>query len=510
MAREIVSRIRVTGTLIAESPIHVGGSGGDPLVDMVLAINGQGNYYIPGTSLAGVLRAWIEQQDSQIGDQIWGTRQISGENGFASFVLVEDASVQGDVQTEIRDGVGIDRFSGSAAEYIKFDRMILPKGTTIDFQMMLERPKKLGNKHLDDVTWEKVRSLHGALLNALQSGDFRLGAAKTRGLGCIKLQDTTIYEQILNTPAGMLARLRSGGTPASLETVLPSSENIQRSQLAITIHWQPVGPLMVKAEQAGIAVDMLPLVSAVGDQLAFVLPGSSLKGTLRSQAERIVRTLLSQKIPSQADSKPQFLDQLDVHLVRELFGSAAKTNPSQGRMGALFVEDCYANHTMPSAAWNAIESAANQAELQTGLNQAGLKDTQQAFHVAIDRWTGGAADGCLYSTLEPMGINWQPIKLKLDLSRLKDLQSESIMLILLLLRDFIQGRVPLGYATNRGMGAIKVNNVVIDHSGLEEPLSHLSDIHIENDTLVLTPALKEHLEQSWRSWIATKPEVSEA
>lgn len=306
MAREIMSRIRVKGTLVAESPVHVGGVGGDPLVDMVLALNGQGNYYIPGTSLAGALRAWIEQQDQTMGNNVWGTRHINGENGFASFIMVEDALIQGDVQTEIRDGVGIDRFSGSAAEHIKFDRMILPKGTKIDFQMTLERPKKLDNTHLDDVTWEKIRSLHGALLTDLQAGDFRLGAAKTRGLGCIKLQDVTVCEQTLNTRDGMLEVLRAGGRQTSLETALPSSESIQRSQLTITIDWQPIGPLMVKTEQAGIAVDMLPLVSAVGDQLAFVLPGSSLKGTLRSQAERIVRTVLSQTVPSQADAKQQF------------------------------------------------------------------------------------------------------------------------------------------------------------------------------------------------------------
>lgn len=503
MAREILSRIRVRGTLVAESPVHVGGAGGDPLIDMVLAVNGQGNYYIPGSSLAGALRAWLEQHDQAqnqtIANQVWGARQDRGNNGFASFVLVEDAPIQGDVLPEIRDGVGIDRFAGSAAEHIKFDRMILPKGTTIGFQLTLEQPK-----NINDVAWEKIRSVHGALLTALQAGDFHLGAAKTRGLGCVKLQDVTVYEQTLNTPDGMLELLRSQGKQTSLEASFPNSESTQRSQLTITIDWQPLGPLMVKAEQAGIAVDMLPLVSAVGDRLAFVLPGSALKGTLRSQAERIVRTLLSLSVPSQADSKQQFLQQLDVPLIKDLFGAAAKTNSSQGRMGALFVDDCYANHSMQSDAWMAIESAANQAELQTGLNQAGIKDTQQAFHVAIDRWTGGAADGFLYSTLEPMGVDWQPIKLRLDLSRLEEFQSASIMLILLLLRDLIQGRVPLGYATNRGMGAIKVNQVTINYSGSEELLSHLSAIHIENGNLILATELKGYLEPSWRSWMNAK------
>lgn len=171
-------------------------------------------------------------------------------------------------------------------------------------------------------------------------------------------------------------------------------------------------------------------------------------------------------------------------------------------MGALFVEDCYANHTMQPDAWSSVESAANQAELQTGLNQAGLKDTQQAFHVAIDRWTGGAADGCLYSTLEPMGIEWQPITLKLDLHRMGGWQSVGIMLLLLLLRDLLQGRIPLGYATNRGMGAIQVNSIAIDYSGLEAPLNHLSEIRIEHGNLILAPEVQDYLERAWLSGIA--------
>ncbi|PSB61286.1 hypothetical protein C7B61_16160, partial [filamentous cyanobacterium CCP1] len=95
MARKIRSRIHFSGTLEAESPVHVGGMNDDPRVDLTLAVNGQGNYYIPGTSLAGALRAWMARQDEDITDHLWGALKERGDGGHASFILIEDAPVQG-------------------------------------------------------------------------------------------------------------------------------------------------------------------------------------------------------------------------------------------------------------------------------------------------------------------------------------------------------------------------------------------------------------------------------
>ena len=61
MARHIHSRLKVEGTLTAETALHVGGLGESPDTDMPLARNGEGKYYIPGTSLTGSLRSWFEK-----------------------------------------------------------------------------------------------------------------------------------------------------------------------------------------------------------------------------------------------------------------------------------------------------------------------------------------------------------------------------------------------------------------------------------------------------------------
>ncbi len=96
MARRIHSRLIITGQLIAQTPLHVGGFGNSPDTDLPLAINGRGDFYVPGTSLAGVLRAWCEQNfqglkiqsgASLVADIFGPKREKGKDEGHASFVV---------------------------------------------------------------------------------------------------------------------------------------------------------------------------------------------------------------------------------------------------------------------------------------------------------------------------------------------------------------------------------------------------------------------------------------
>jgi CRISPR/Cas system CSM-associated protein Csm3 (group 7 of RAMP superfamily) len=470
MARNITSRLKVKGHLVAISPIHVGGIGGNAQTDMALALNGKGEYYIPGTSLAGALREWMGSESPFV-NALWGYQDGKSDRGHASFVLVEDASIQ--AKAEIRDGVGIDRYYGTAAEHFKFDRAILPRGSRIPLEITIEQNS---DKKWD---WENCKAEWVSLLTALQNKEIRLGAAKTRGLGLVKLEDLKILDQNLSTPKGILDTLRGNGTGTTLGALSSQSGTQTHPKLHIEIQWEPVSPVMVKAEADGIAVDTLPLVSANGSGLTFVLPGSSIKGSIRTQAERITRTLLNKQIDNTGDSRKDFSNQLEqVDLIRHLFGAAAKIENGEqvGNIGALSADDCYASLDISEQQWLAVTSAQNESGLRTALDAPQLKSTQQAFHVAIDRWTGGAADGFLYSTLEPMGVSWEPIQLTVDFRRIKN-ESDYlpvIALLFLMLRDLSTGKIPLGYGVNRGMGAIAINKIKLTGSGLETLLPNLN------------------------------------
>ena len=104
---------------------------------------------------------------------------------------------------------------------------------------------------------------------------------------------------------------------AEVSDLAVRDRHIRRTNLLgieVKVHWRPVGPLMVKAGFDGIAVDMLPLMSGIDGGLSLVLPGSSVKGAIRTYAERIVRTVLDRNLTG------DFLCDLELPLIDDLFG----------------------------------------------------------------------------------------------------------------------------------------------------------------------------------------------
>lgn len=510
MARNLHSRIQLCGTLVTQSPLHVGGHGEEVDTDLPLARDGAGQLYVPGTSLAGALRELTERLFGEnFIDELWGFQD--GDRGHASFVVVEDGVIEisETVVVEIRDYVGIDREYGSAAEHIKYDRAILPRGTRLQFRLTVEVAKSEKRN--------QALAMLDALKQALEAGEVRLGAAKTRGLGHVRLENAHLTEQVLCTPHGILNSLREpqgiAVTQEDIDTATKSFPKQKRPRLTLTLHWKPVGPLMVKAGFEGIASDMLPLVSRINGRISLVLPGSSVKGALRCQAERIVRTVRGETGPGWlgGQGRQKFLDAVDVPLINELFGRRGeKVAPDDNRpwlpgLGALGVVDCFGQHRLTVDEWQAIQAATDDRQLRQALTAAGLQPWSQAYHVAIDRWLGSAAESMLYTVLEPHRAEWEPITLEVNFQRLpEELRLPAIALLLLVLRDLANDRVPLGFATHRGMGTVQVMGLEILGHDLEGDLATLSDIRLESGRLQNFPLV---LKTAWRQWIAKNQEV---
>ncbi|MGD1932336.1 MAG: RAMP superfamily CRISPR-associated protein [Leptolyngbyaceae cyanobacterium] len=520
--------------------------GGDADTDLALAINGGGNYYIPGTSLAGALRGWMSKpfsaDDSQGStnnlkspdhpiNQLWGFQEK--DKGHASFIIVDDAEIKlrKGQSIEIREGVGIDRHTGAAAERFKYSRAILPKGVSFPLHITLDCQK---NEDPTNV-WQ--------LLQALEMGDIRIGAAKTRGLGRVKLEQIVVHQQNLSNADGLFDTLLNDGTGRPWKELKP--KNYQSpAQLTFELAWSPRDPVMVKAEGDGIAIDMLPLVSQVDSGVRFVIPGSSIKGVLRAHAERILRTVLDIDITPDKDNTPKFNDQLQlvkgkkrIPLTDVIFGAAekSKTKNSEGQMGVLSIDDCYAKLSMTLENWSAVENAKKEdteefkgfkqaLKKALGGNQEPFHTLQPAMHVAIDRWTGGAADGMLYSVLEPIGVDWDAIGIRLDIAQLKkieaikkkeDSQSPSVLkpaiaLLLLVLRDFANRKIPIGYGTNRGMGTVEVTAMTLDGAQLDDLEGLSGEQSITPDLSSLGEPLLDELTEAWQDWIAYLTELEAA
>ncbi|MFI6209177.1 RAMP superfamily CRISPR-associated protein [Streptomyces sp. NPDC051041] len=512
LARATVRRLRVRGWLKTLSPLHVGGAGHDPNGALPVATDGRGRLYVPGTSLAGPLRALSRPgRSTSETDTLWGFSEPGTRNAAVSRFVVHDALICSGTdlddagepaapldpsRLEIRYSVGIDRHRGTAAHGFLHARSVVPKGSHIRFELDL-------NSGTGDTLDDDRRQI-GHLLALLTGRRLRLGAAKTRGLGrLVLLQDLTeVYEQDLTSADGLFAALERGGTRTEPLTVgrarqAEGEEGPERRKhradaslglLDITISWRPTAPVMVRSATDGFTIDALPLTSAVSPgRLSPVLPGSALKGVLRNHAERIERTVRRTDAPTVDPNAPApdrsaaFRRQLaQLPVANALFGTAPDAGRTAGDegdrsqgAGAVIVDDCYANAEIPADLWSGLHQpddaphSTGRTAWQTLRDEHGM---ERADHVAIDRWTGGAADGRLYSTLEPHGLEWEPINLTVDLARLglrdydgRPLGDAAKALLMLTLRDLQAGRIRLGFAVNRGMGDIHVTSITLSH-----------------------------------------------
>jgi CRISPR/Cas system CSM-associated protein Csm3 (group 7 of RAMP superfamily) len=212
---------------------------------------------------------------------------------------------------------------------------------------------------------------------------------------------------------------------------------------------------MVKSGMDGIETDMMPLVSGTAGGLLPVIPGSSIKGTLKSQARRIIRTMFG----NIQDNDVRF------GAVTCIFGDA-------NHSGLAFIDDVYlaADHPVPKADW--------LGEDQAEINRVTLHED----HVAIDRFTGGASEGALYNArpiprtvsfkdenggITKSELRWNPIRIVVDFSMRKVADRRgaekkrllALALLFLLIKDMNEGLIPLGFGTNRGFGEIEISKV---------------------------------------------------
>lgn len=460
MARRLEEIIRLTGTLETTAPLSIGGSQDSDLTDSPFVLDGTLRPLLPGTSLAGALRSHLGRHDHPAGlwDTIWGNASKDEAVARASHLIFRDCPLIGEVALVVRDGVGIDRSEGRAVPKIKYDREVLPVGSRFAFCVEAEIPS-------DDLELAGlIRAELAAIRAALVSGSLALGAATTRGFGTLRLVEAKLGRVPLTSKADFL-RYLTLGEPLDAAN-LPETE-VPGGLISIVLDWAPVGPILVRAREAGTGVDALPFVSRRGGELYQTIPGSSLKGVWRTVAERLMRTLRSPPDP-EGTGAARFLAALDQcdPLVHALFGRArggGKAKPAVNAKGALVFADVVSMKSLTPEAWQRLSlEAANEAEVQTALHGTPWQKGMAATNVAIDRWTGGAAKGRLFSILQPWGVAFEPIVLRLDLARLATHgvpPAAAFYLLLLVLQEVIDGYAPIGFGTTRGFGDFEVKGV---------------------------------------------------
>lgn len=520
MARLLTKRLRLIGALTTLAPLSIGSADTTHREDISVMRNGAGEIYIPGTSLAGAIRTLID--DNNVG--FWGG---AGDNDVASVVSFHDCVLQTG-RTEVRDGVGIDRLEGRAAERVKYDREVVISGATFKFAAEVEiiSDDDPAEKLLKNIRW------------LLESGRLRLGGSVSRGLGKVKLVDCRGEKLPLDDTAAFLSALKKGNWTT---TILNAQEpdNLP-ALLTVEINWSPLGAIMVKAGEDGAVVDTIPLVTAVGEnnqeKWRQTIPGAGTKGVFRSHSERIMRTMTgtASSLKEEKDTQNSFLEMVKCDpLVNALYGSARPDDEdgTASRMGnnfgrsALAVEETLTEGTISPELQNVLRgigthrAARDLSKLTDRLkeepeNHSAWPDTQAAMHVVIDRWTGGAAPNLLFSRLEPLRPEFRPIVMEIDCDRLafaSDNPLPAFALFLITMRSFMQGALPLGFGGNRGLGAVEVSCVrfsldgIVEDESFAKALNYLCQNPLD-ETMWSSPEFIEAMKpvtKAWEEWITS-------
>lgn len=408
------------------------GRGGDSPTDgedRVHAVLDRGprGVHLPGTSLAGALRAMTAREWPQRAEELFGTLLPAGSSAddvdaVASRIWVLGTRRDGDDETISRSSTKISRHRAAAESSTLRTEELLPAGTR--FTVFLR---------WDDAGEADVGRF-AALLAAWRPF---IGRGISRGRGACVVQDVRHGTLHLREPADLLRWLTASGPGLVADTVGPPVP-------------APAGDALPGGAEPLVAARVEikgPFHTGNGDKppqgsrepIRFlraggvpVVPGSGLKGLLRSRAEYILRSV----------------------------GIFACEDQRCGQQDA-----CWPCRVFGRGGGKDEDAAAVGARSLIRVPDALVRDWTggRRTHIAIDRFTGGVLPGALY-TMETLEAGWFDLRADLLEPVAEPLLTEIRAVLRLVLEDLGDGIIGVGGGVARGYGTVRLPG--LDAAGL--------------------------------------------
>ncbi len=443
-------------TVEAAAPIAVGTGAGDSLRDALFATDPHGLPYLPGTSLAGVLRRSLPED---VRWQWFG--RVEGGNAERSRVYVSDALIHdsrdrphsmmagpsGDPVLAFaaagitRDHVRLNA-AGTAAGRGKFDDSAVPAGCRFTFELRIDG---------DACVATETDIGRDALLRALWTS-LHLGGKTLRGYGHLKVvrlwarsfemsrrEDREHWRKV---PRGLeeSCDLRSLGFQAGkAPSIGPASPTAVTLKLAACEQLLIGGGVYLPEstlKRLGSSEAKIPLSEPVIEWLGAnsqvgsiapsprpVVPATAVKGALRHRCEFHLRRLTGDGAGAQISEQ-----------MSTLFG-ATKSDVKTGQPGRVRIGD-----------------------VRLEASQLDDKKLAVAPHVSIDRFTGGPMPGLLFHDVSmdrpsfALHVEILPGPTNADAGQPTQKARQALVWAL---RDLVDGRLALGTGRNSGYGFVK-------------------------------------------------------
>jgi len=220
-------------------------------------------------------------------------------------------------------------------------------------------------------------------------------------------------------------------------------------------------PLLIKSGMERVEdPDMFPIKTFRNGKEEVFIPGSSLKGVIRSHSERITRTLRQDKEPACCNlfekdkRKPDFA-------CSEYFEAYKKQEGIKKLNGT----DSYKQSCLICRLFGSTENASRLIVRDAYLKDGCNVKLETRTGVGIDRFTGGAVRGALFSLEVASNAEF---KAQLYI---RNFELWQLGLLAYVFKDFEDGIIPIGYGKSRGFGTIigKMDKVEIRYSGKNKP-----------------------------------------
>ena len=300
----IIGRYTLTGTVKLTSPLIIrAGVSNDILndtVDDIVVTYHDGQAFIPGTSLAGVLRQALQGLVPDAELVLFGSID---DKGTQSALQINDIPLE-DTNIVVRDGIRIDDVRGVTVDGAKYDFEVIESGATgqLRIDCVIRR--------CHEQQGEKIEKALAALANALQHG-IAIGARTVNGFGRVSCKDIALEHYDFTNPDHVKAWL-TGKSGASV--VIPKQALVADRDLVITMDAYLEDTVLIKS---------IFEVAWEDKSVALFVPGTSVKGVLRHQCGRILQALGSND-----------------ELVNTLFGYS-NDDDKDSRKGRVMVDEIY-------------------------------------------------------------------------------------------------------------------------------------------------------------------------
>lgn len=399
------------------SPLRTGGTDGD--TEAVLR-DAAGRPFVQGTSIAGAVREWLDIHEPKYTNRLMGGHRGSGRLVFSDGVFGPEA------EQYIRPRLRIDPVTGTAADGAKFDLAHIGSGANLYFTITW----------LGDTPQQKDEmAVVEQVLAAMDAGEICLGGQKTNGFGRLQLQvcrrafDLTKEED----RSAWLKAWQDESKPLGDKITLPKLQN----------------PSYVRFKLKGVADSLLVRAAAVEQKEGKgkdkdkdgkgsytpniteggypVLPGSSVKGSIRGRATAIAA-----------------LVGLDSQKLDEIFGRDAKDGD------------------------DGIAGKVSFADLQL----RPLREAPVITRIRINKFTGGVIHQGLFQE--------QPVCAPVTLGITAPDDSITCALLLYALRDLGYGLYNLGSNGSIGRGLIRTESI-----DMEAPDGRKASIKMDGGNAVL-------------------------